>query len=229
MRDMHPRSRSGAALVVVALLASTIAACRPGALAGTGPEVSVSRTVPAFDRIEAGAGIAIVATIGPLAPLTVRARQSIEPVIRTEVRDGTLHVDARARSTRARWRSPSPCRSSSASRSAVARTPRSRGWHRICRDRGRRWRGRRCQRCCRCADPGRGRWIHAPPRQLTVEHADMTLAGGADAVVRVTGDATGEVSGGAHLRLTGGGTSTVGASGGGEVVVETAATGAVAH
>ena len=94
MRGIHHRPGTTTAVLLIALLAPAIVACRPGALAGSGPEVIVTRDVAPFERIEAGSGIRLTAVIGPSEPLTVRTRQSIEPIIRTEVRDGTLHVDA---------------------------------------------------------------------------------------------------------------------------------------
>jgi hypothetical protein len=75
-----------------AILAAPLLA---GCIQGQGATVTETRDVRSFDRIEAGAGIQVVVTIGPAGPLTVSAQENIIPAIATTVSGDTLVVDAK--------------------------------------------------------------------------------------------------------------------------------------
>lgn len=87
-----PPTRGGRLLSLVAMMA--ILSALPACTTGEGPVLDEPREVGAFTRIEAGSGIHVTVTIGPAGPLVVRAQADIASSIQTDVRAGTLRVEA---------------------------------------------------------------------------------------------------------------------------------------
>ena len=86
--------------VVAVAIAAAAPACSvidfdaPG-LDGSGRITSETRSVSGFDRIAVGDEFDVEVTVGPAASLTLSGDDNLLPHVRAEVREGTLHVDAR--------------------------------------------------------------------------------------------------------------------------------------
>lgn len=63
-------------------------------VAGSGVTTSQNRTVPAFDRIDVGGQYDVAVRVGGTRSLVLEGDDNLLPLIRTEVRDGTLHVES---------------------------------------------------------------------------------------------------------------------------------------
>ena len=63
-------------------------------VAGSGVRTSVSRTVSAFDRVDIGGEYDVVIRVGAATSVVLEGDDNLLPLIRTEVRDGTLHIDS---------------------------------------------------------------------------------------------------------------------------------------
>lgn len=64
------------------------------AVAGSGVRTSVTRSVTTFDRVDVGGEYDVVIRVGTAQSLVLEGDDNLLPLIRTEVRGGTLHVDA---------------------------------------------------------------------------------------------------------------------------------------
>ena len=64
------------------------------AMAGSGVRTSVGRTVAAFDRVDIGGEYDVVIRVGAAPSVVLEGDDNLLPLIRTEVRNGTLHIDA---------------------------------------------------------------------------------------------------------------------------------------
>ncbi|HJU86636.1 MAG TPA: head GIN domain-containing protein [Gemmatimonadota bacterium] len=63
-------------------------------VAGSGVRTSVSRTVSAFDRVDVGGEYDVVIRVGASPSVVLEGDDNLLPLIRTEVRGGTLHIDS---------------------------------------------------------------------------------------------------------------------------------------
>ena len=79
--------RSFGPLALAALLA---AGCAGMQVAGSGTQKEESREVQDFTKVEIGQAIEATIAVGPRAPLKISGDDNLLPLIRTEVRDGTL-------------------------------------------------------------------------------------------------------------------------------------------
>jgi UDP-3-O-[3-hydroxymyristoyl] glucosamine N-acyltransferase len=72
---------------------ATLAACglEPVAV-GSGAVVEETRSVGSFTNVEAGYGINLGVRIGPEASVTVRAQESLIPILRTDIEGETLRI-----------------------------------------------------------------------------------------------------------------------------------------
>jgi hypothetical protein len=64
------------------------------AVAGSGVRTSVTRTVSAFDRVDIGGEYDVVIRVGAASSVALEGDDNLLPLIRTEVRGGTLHIDS---------------------------------------------------------------------------------------------------------------------------------------
>jgi len=78
-------------VTILVVLVGVLAGC----VQGQGPVTSETREIGAFSRIEASAGIRVVIRIGPAEAIEVSAQQNLLPVIATDLRGGTLSIEAR--------------------------------------------------------------------------------------------------------------------------------------
>ena len=63
------------------------------AVAGSGTVITRPRPVPAFDHVAVGGDFDVTITAGPARDLTLTGDDNLLPLIETEVRGGTLHID----------------------------------------------------------------------------------------------------------------------------------------
>lgn len=63
------------------------------AVRGTGTVVTSTRPVPAFDHVAVGGDFDVTITAGPARGLTMTGDDNLLPLIETDVRNGTLHID----------------------------------------------------------------------------------------------------------------------------------------
>ncbi|CAN5805866.1 head GIN domain-containing protein [soil metagenome] len=82
-----------------ALLAVTTVGCGISiwdgpSVAGSGVITSQSRSVHAFDRIDVGGQYDVVVTVGATRSVVLEGDDNLLPLVRTEVRGGTLHVES---------------------------------------------------------------------------------------------------------------------------------------
>ncbi|MCA9673562.1 MAG: DUF2807 domain-containing protein [Kofleriaceae bacterium] len=83
---------------LVAGLLITLGACDAvgtSTVQGSGTAATESRAVDDFTAIAVGGALALHVHVGPAPAVEVRGDDNIVPLIRTEVRDGTLHVESR--------------------------------------------------------------------------------------------------------------------------------------
>jgi hypothetical protein len=64
------------------------------AVAGSGVTTSQTRAVPAFDRIDIGGAYDVVVRVGATRSVVLEGDDNLLPLVRTEVRDGTLHIES---------------------------------------------------------------------------------------------------------------------------------------
>jgi hypothetical protein len=64
------------------------------AVAGSGVRTSVTRTVAVFDRVDVGGEYDVVIRVGAAPSVVLEGDDNLLPLIRTEVRGGTLHIDS---------------------------------------------------------------------------------------------------------------------------------------
>jgi hypothetical protein len=64
------------------------------AVTGSGVRTSVTRTVAAFDRVDVGGAYDVVIRVGATPSVVLEGDDNLLSLIRTEVHDGTLHIDA---------------------------------------------------------------------------------------------------------------------------------------
>lgn len=64
------------------------------AVVGSGVRTSISRTVATFDRVDIGGEYDVVIRVGAAPSVVLEGDDNLLPLIRTEVRGGTLHIDA---------------------------------------------------------------------------------------------------------------------------------------
>jgi hypothetical protein len=64
------------------------------AVAGSGNRTSVNRIVPAFDRVDVGGEYDVVIRVGAVPSVVLEGDDNLLPLIVTEVRGGTLHIDS---------------------------------------------------------------------------------------------------------------------------------------
>lgn len=64
------------------------------AVAGSGVRTSVTRSVATFDRVDVGGEYDVVIRVGAAPSIDLEGDDNLLPLIRTEVRGGTLHVEA---------------------------------------------------------------------------------------------------------------------------------------
>jgi hypothetical protein len=64
------------------------------AVAGSGVRSSVTRAAAAFDRVDVGGEYDVVIHVGAAPSVVLEGDDNLLPLIRTEVRDGTLHIDS---------------------------------------------------------------------------------------------------------------------------------------
>ena len=81
-------------LTTAALLAFAGLATGCTGAKGEGQNVAESRTVAAFQRVDAAFGIDVIIHVGPAQPIEVRAQSNILPFVTTAVESGTLHIRA---------------------------------------------------------------------------------------------------------------------------------------
>jgi hypothetical protein len=85
-------------LPVVLIALPVLAGCRISfdgpSVAGSGVSTSQTRSVSAFDRIDVGGQYDVVVTVGAKRSVVLEGDDNLLPLVRTEVRDGTLHVES---------------------------------------------------------------------------------------------------------------------------------------
>lgn len=64
------------------------------AVAGSGVSTTAARTVPAFDRVDIGGEYDVVVRVGGPRSVSLTGDDNLLPLVRTEVRSGTLHIDS---------------------------------------------------------------------------------------------------------------------------------------
>ncbi|HEY7472490.1 MAG TPA: head GIN domain-containing protein [Gemmatimonadota bacterium] len=64
------------------------------AVAGSGVVTSQNRSVPAFDRIDIGGEYEVVVRVGATRSVVLEGDDNLLPLVRTEVRNGTLHIES---------------------------------------------------------------------------------------------------------------------------------------
>ena len=64
------------------------------AVAGSGDVTSENRSVPAFDRIEIGGEYEVLVRVGAGPSIVLEGDDNLLPLVRTEVRNGTLHIES---------------------------------------------------------------------------------------------------------------------------------------
>jgi hypothetical protein len=86
--------------LAVALLAVSALGCgisidwNGPSVAGSGVTTSQTRSVPAFDRIDIGGAYNVVVRVGAARSVVLEGDDNLLPLIRTEVRNGTLHIES---------------------------------------------------------------------------------------------------------------------------------------
>src|SRR5687768_12132665 len=63
-------------------------------VAGSGVRTSVTRSVATFDHVDVGGAYDVVVRVGAAPSVVLEGDDNLLPLIRTEVRDGTLHIDS---------------------------------------------------------------------------------------------------------------------------------------
>lgn len=63
-------------------------------VAGSGVVRTETRTVPAFERVDVGGEYDVVVRVGATRSLVLEGDDNLLPLIRTEVREGTLHIES---------------------------------------------------------------------------------------------------------------------------------------
>jgi len=76
--------------VIVAVIASKVFAIGP--IEGSGNAITDERTLGAFDAIDLQVPCDLEVTIGDQKPVAINADDNIVPLIRTEIKDGTLKI-----------------------------------------------------------------------------------------------------------------------------------------
>jgi hypothetical protein len=97
---MAPSNRFRSPFVLASSMATALAlsGCVHGVLGGShgvqgsGRQASEERTVPAFDRISASGAMTVELKTGDKTKVHLSAEDNILPLIKTEVKDGTLHI-----------------------------------------------------------------------------------------------------------------------------------------
>ena len=64
------------------------------AVAGSGIVKTETRSVPAFERVDVGGAYDVVVRVGATRSVVIAGDDNLLPLIRTEVRQGTLHIDS---------------------------------------------------------------------------------------------------------------------------------------
>lgn len=85
-------------LPVLVVLLAALPGCRISfdgpAVAGSGVTTTQTRSVPAFDRIDIGGAYDVVVRVGATRSVVLAGDDNLLPLVRTEVRNGTLHIDS---------------------------------------------------------------------------------------------------------------------------------------
>lgn len=85
-------------LTALVVLLAALPGCRISfdgpAMAGSGVTTSQTRSVPAFDRIEIGGAYDVVVRVGATRSVVLAGDDNLLPLVRTEVRNGTLHIES---------------------------------------------------------------------------------------------------------------------------------------
>jgi hypothetical protein len=63
-------------------------------VAGSGVVTTETRTVPAFERVDVGGEYDVVVRVGATRSVVIAGDDNLLPLIRTEVREGTLHIES---------------------------------------------------------------------------------------------------------------------------------------
>ena len=63
-------------------------------VAGSGVVRTETRTVPAFERVDVGGEYDVVVRVGATRSVVIEGDDNLLPLIRTEVRQGTLHIES---------------------------------------------------------------------------------------------------------------------------------------
>ena len=63
-------------------------------VAGSGVVTSQNRSVPAFDKIDIGGEYEVVVRVGATRSVVLEGDDNLLPLLRTEVRNGTLHIES---------------------------------------------------------------------------------------------------------------------------------------
>src|SRR5688572_19560666 len=88
------------ALLPVLIAATAVSGCGISVdwdgpvVAGSGVRTSVTRSVATFDRVDVGGEYDVVIRVGAAPSVVLEGDDNLLPLIRTEVRRGTLHIDA---------------------------------------------------------------------------------------------------------------------------------------
>jgi hypothetical protein len=103
-RSAAPERRLSTACAVaglwVVLASPAFAACDgslPGigfGVRGSGSDNTERRTVPAFEAVSVGGDFDVRIQVGPERSVVITGDDNLLPLVRTEVRDGTLHIEA---------------------------------------------------------------------------------------------------------------------------------------
>ena len=85
-------------LPAVLVLLAALPACRISfdgpSVAGSGVITSQTRSVSAFDRIDIGGAYDVIVRVGAARSVVLEGDDNLLPLVRTEVRNGTLHIES---------------------------------------------------------------------------------------------------------------------------------------
>lgn len=85
-------------LPALVVLLAALPGCRISfdgpSVAGSGVTTSQTRSVPAFDRIDIGGEYEVVVRVGATRSVVLAGDDNLLPLVRTEVRNGTLHIES---------------------------------------------------------------------------------------------------------------------------------------
>ncbi len=86
---------------LLVLVAASLLACDVSSMPGLGPRIRGSgvagteqRRVEPFDAVSVGADFEVSIRVAPETSVTLTGDDNLLPMVRTEVRDGTLHIEA---------------------------------------------------------------------------------------------------------------------------------------